>query len=388
MESRQGTSAFELIRVFLPLALAVLCGGCVGEVRFVKFANAAFDTFTANPTPAQQAWMRAHYWRMVAFSPYFDSRLAWFPNAWAYKDMYGVPPGSALAIAHPEWILRDAQGSALYIPYACANGACSQYAFDLGNPAFRRQWLSDAATIMSHGYKGLFIDDVNMLMSRVSNGQGVPVTPVDPRTGAPMIEANWRRYLAEFTEQIRSTFPNGEIVHNVIWWVPLTDPYVQRELRSASFISLERGVNDGGLVGGGGTYGIETFFALCDWLNAQGRGVFFAASAQTNAAREYGLAAYFLIDSGLDTIGNASGGTPADWWTPYSTFLGPAAGPRYAWNGVLRRDFPFGIVLLNEPGAPQRTLPLGRPYVDLAGQVRTSVTLGAASGMVLLNPRT
>src|SRR5207249_11009713 len=185
----------------------------------------------------------------------------------AYKDLYGVSPSSALVAAHPEWILRDAQGNALYIPYACANGTCPQYAVDLGNPAFRRQWLDEATAILSHGYKGLFLDVVNMLLSRVINGSGTAVTPVDPRTRSLMTEADWRRYLAEFTEQIRSTFPQIELVHNVIWWAPLTDPYVQRELRSANFISLERGVNDAGLVGGGGTYGIESFFALCDWLN-------------------------------------------------------------------------------------------------------------------------
>jgi hypothetical protein len=225
-----------------------------------------------------------------------------------------------------------------------------------------------------------------MLISRVSNGSGTPVRPVDPRTGSLMTEADWRRYLAEFTEQIRAAFPKIEIVHNAIWWVPLTDPFVQRQLRSANFIALERGVNDGGLVGGRGTYGIETFFALCDWLHAQGRGFFFTASAQSDAAREYGLAAYFLVGAGNDSIGNSPGGTPVDWWAPYSVFLGDAPQPRYAWNGVLRRDFQFGIVLLNEPGAPQRTLALGQPYVDLAGQVRTSVTLGPAAGMVLLKP--
>ena len=55
MESQRGRSTFALVRVLLPLVLAVVCGGCVGEVRFVKFANAAFDVFTANPTPALTA---------------------------------------------------------------------------------------------------------------------------------------------------------------------------------------------------------------------------------------------------------------------------------------------------------------------------------------------
>ena len=31
--------------------------------------------------------MRAHYWRMLTYAPYFDSRVAWFPDAWVYKDL-------------------------------------------------------------------------------------------------------------------------------------------------------------------------------------------------------------------------------------------------------------------------------------------------------------
>ena len=65
-----------------------------GTVRFVRTANSAFDRYTKSPDPAQQKWMRAKYWRMLAYSPYFDSRLAWFPAAWAYKDLYGIATGA------------------------------------------------------------------------------------------------------------------------------------------------------------------------------------------------------------------------------------------------------------------------------------------------------
>src|SRR5262245_13403290 len=51
-----------------------------GDVRFFRVADADFDEFTQEPSAPQQAWMQAHYWRMLAYPPYFDSRLAWFPN--------------------------------------------------------------------------------------------------------------------------------------------------------------------------------------------------------------------------------------------------------------------------------------------------------------------
>ncbi len=67
----------------------------------------------------------------------------------------------------------------------------------------------------------------------------------------------------------------------------------------------------------------------------------------------YGLAGYFLISSGRDALGNNPAGTPEDWWAGYDTDLGEALGGRYDLpNGVIRRDFSGGTVLLNTPDTP------------------------------------
>ena len=42
---------------------------------------------------------------------------------------------------------------------------------------------------------------------RISDGNGNLQWPVDPRTGKAMTEAAWRRYMAEFMEQIRARAP-------------------------------------------------------------------------------------------------------------------------------------------------------------------------------------
>ena len=330
--------------------------------------------------------MRAHYARMRAYSPYFDSRLAWFPDAWAYQDAYAVYRGQALATQHPDWILKDAQGNNLYIPFGCSGGVCPQYAADFGNPAFRDWWIAQAAQTMAKGYRGLFIDDVNMEW-RVGNGSGQFVAPQDPRTGTTMTEANWRRYLAEFTEQIRQALPGKEIVHNAIWFAGCgqtadscwSDPYIRRELLAADVIELERGVNDGGITGGGGRFGYDTFMARVDWLHSQGKSVIYDAQASTAAAREYGLASYFLTSTGGDYLGNDPGGTPTDWWTGYDVNLGDPQAGRYNWNGLLRRDYQNGYVLINKPGAATVTVSLGGTYTDLAGVSKSSVTLASSN---------
>jgi hypothetical protein len=320
---------------------------------------------------------------MRCYSPYFDSRLSWFPNAWVYKDLYAVYVRSEAADRHPEWILKDASGKRLYIPYDCAKGTCPQYAADVGDPRFRTAWLDEARRLVERGYRGLFVDDVNMLISRVSDGDGHPVAPVDPRTGQQMIEADWRRYVAEFTESIRAAFPRTEIIHNPLWFAGHDDPSVRRQLLSADMINIERGVNDTGLRGGDGRYGLQTLLAHIDWLHDHGVGVLFDNAARNDDEREYGLAAYLLVSSGRDALGNDAGGTPDDWWRGYDVALGEPLGPRRTWNGVIRRDFRDGIVLVNEPDSPARTVGLDERYRDVAGAPRATVTLAAARGAVL-----
>ena len=376
--------ALPLLACRARLAAAPPPPAAAGAVRFFRVANSAFDVYTRDPSLAARRWMRRTYGSMLTYSPYFDSRLRWFGNAWAYKDLYAIYPGSPLAREHPEWILRDARGNSLYIPYACAGGRCPQYAADVGCPAFRARWISEAGNLLTRGYRGVFVDDVNMLVSRVGDGTGRPVPPVDPRTGRAMTEGDWRRYVAEFTEGIATAFPEAELVHNALWFAGHDDPDVARELESASVINIERGVNDSGLRGGAGPYGFETFLTHIDWLHAHGKVVVLDGGAETDAQREYGLAAYLLVSTGGDSLGNDRGGRPDDWWSGYDVSLGPALGPRYVWSGVLRRDFGLGVALLNPPDAASQTVALESGYVDLTGQPRTTVTLGAAEGAVLV----
>ena len=394
------TSNARPVRVALAVLLGMLIAavpaaaddpGDPGSAHFAKAAEASFDVFTSSPTDAQKTWMRAHYDRMRAYAPYFDSRLSWFPNAWAYQDAYAIYRTSAVAAEHPEWILKDGSGNKLYIPFGCSNGTCPQYAGDFGNPAFRDWWIRNAATTMAKGYRGLFVDDVNMEW-RVGNGAGAFVAPRDPRTGTTMTETSWRRYMAEFTEQIRAALPDKEIVHNAIWFAGCgsapdscwSDPSIRRELLAADYIELERGVNDAGITGGGGRWGYETFMARIDWLHSQGKAVVFDSQADSAAAREYGLASYFLVSTGRDLLGNDAGGTPADWWNGYDVELGAPKGNRYAWSGLVRRDFERGFVLVNKPGGAHRAVELPAGSTEPGGNPRSTAELGGGEGAVIV----
>ena len=353
-----------------------------GKANFVQAAESSFDAYTKSPSPTQKSWMGSHYWRMRTYAPYFNSRLSWFKNAWAYQDLYAIYSKSDVLSQHPDWVLKDGSGRRMYIPFACSNGSCSQFAGDPGNPAFRAWWIAQARDKMASGYRGLFVDDVNMEM-RVGDGSGTERAPIDPRTGRAMTKSDWRRYVAEFTEMIRAAFPSKEIVHNAIWYSGYSDPYVQRELRAADLIELERGVNDGGITSGGGKFGYETFLSRVDWIHAQGKGVIFDGRPDGGAEREYGLASYFMTSSGGDGIGDFDGGKPDSWWRGYDTDLGAAQGGRYEWQGVLRRDFERGSVVVNQPGEPRRTVDFGSRMQGTDGAGRNRVTVAGGQGAVL-----
>jgi len=354
-----------------------------GRVSFFRGAESAFDRFTLAPGPARQRWMREHYWRMRTYAPYFHSRLSWSPGAWTYKDAYAIHPGSTLRSAAARFVLRDAEGRRLFIPWGCARGRCPQWAGDPGDPAFRAAWIAEARSQLAAGYAGLYVDDVNMLL-QVSDGRGRPVAPIDRRTGEPMRLRDWRGYMATFMEEIRTAFPAVEIVHNVIWFAGDDDPDVRRQLRAADYTALERGVNDPGITGGDGMFGFRTFLDYVDHRHADGGAVVYDSRPETARERVYGLAAYFLTSSGRDGIGSDEGGTPTDWWRGYDLDLGEAHGPRRLQDGVWRRDFAGGTVLLNEPQARPRTVRAGAGLRRLDGRPASTVRLGPASGAILL----
>jgi Hypothetical glycosyl hydrolase family 15 len=356
-----------------------------GTVHFVRVAESAFDQFTSNPTSATQEWLSAHMWRMVVWSPYFDYKTSWYANGWVYDDSYAIYRGSALASAHPEWILKDAAGNPLYIPSGCSEGTCPQYAGDIGNPAFRQAWIAELKAEVAHGYRGVFIDDVNMDM-QVSNGNEEHVTPIDPSTGRPMTSEAWRGYMAHFMQEVRDQLPNIEIVHNVIWFADehagTANADIRSETESANYIFLERGANDAGLTGGEGQWSLHALLSYVDQVHALGRGVIMDGTSSEPQGLSYNLASYFLVSDGNDAV---SGGdqTPTNWWSGWSVNLGEASGPRYTWGHLLRRDFSDGMVLVNQPGEPTETVSLPTPMQNAEGATVTSVTLAPASGVIL-----
>ena len=377
-----------LARIALPAALVVaLRAGDAGRVQYQRLAEPTLDRYTNSPSSAQQQWLRAHFSRMAVFSPYFDDKTSWYPHALVYRNLYGIPRESPLVHGHPDWILRDSHGNLLYIPWGCAQGICPQYAGDVSNSQFRDWWIAQTLSILSHRYLGLWIDDVNMEF-RVADGTGKQIAPIDSTTGQLMTWDAWRRYIAGFVEQIRAAFPRAEIIHNSIWFagpagIRDSDPAIQRQIKAADNLNIERGIaNDLNLTGGTGVWSLDALFAYVDRVHAAGRGVTLEEYKLAPPQQEYALAGYFLISSGNDRFGDLST-NPANWFTGYDVDLGNPVGPRTYRNGVFQRVFSCVLVLAGEPGLRPQTITLDGAFKTLDGRSVHSVQLSEREGVVL-----
>ncbi len=122
--------------------------------------------------------------------------------------------------------------------------------------------------------------------------------------------------------------------------------------------------------------------AFIDRVHGKGKGVIIDAFDATTGGMEYSLAHYLLISNGRDGVGQIDM-TPDNWWTGWDTDLGAALGGRYDWQGLQRRDFQGGMALVNDPGAPARTVQLPSAMTTIDGRTVTSVTVGGGRGVVL-----
>jgi hypothetical protein len=373
-------------------------GPAAGQIRIVKTATPAFDPYTNSGSDSIQQWMRSRFTRMLVHSPYFDQKTRWFPDSMLYIDLYAIyrtrsDAAPYVVDSHPEWILRDASGNPLYIPWGCDTTAhtCPQFAGDFSNQNFRNWWIDNARQALARGnYIGIWIDDVNMDW-RVGDGDGNFVNPIDASTGLPMTVDNWRRYMADFLQAIRQALPDIEILHNSLWFAggdQRTDNYdIRREINAADDIYIEHGVNDSGLKGGTGPWSLNALLSFVDKVNWFGRRVVIAGLGGDSPNRdsvEYAAACYFLVSNGNDFIGDKRAVTPDQPWPVLGVDLGAPKGPRYTWNGLLRRDFANGMVLVNGPESNPVTVSLPASYLRADGTPANSVTLGATRGAVLL----
>ncbi|MDP2675360.1 MAG: putative glycoside hydrolase [Dehalococcoidia bacterium] len=347
------------------------------------------DAFATDPS--WQPTINDRYAGMVMYPPYSDRFTFYAGEGFFYLDAYAIYVSSGrndtgTSIQH---ILRDGSGKPCYLPWG---SPFTQYAADVGNPAFRDlmvSYITQKLAAYPH-YDGVYLDDVNLDLSRVScgnqSGSGNNSSPIDPRTGQVMTNQNWKRYLVEFLEQVRNAIPAKKIVHNTVWYLlPFDDPYLVRQISAADYVEMEQGFVDEGLTGGTGTFSWLKKMQFVDLVHSLGASLLDQdEDIRDTEGQKYGLANYLLFSNGTDFYSTFYEANPDQPWTVYEADLGAALGPRYSWNGLWRRDFEGGFALVNPPGGSTRSANLGATHSDPWGGSFSSITLNARQGTVVV----
>ncbi len=362
-------------------------GGGEGDIKVYANAKQELNQWTSggNWSSLRNSWDMA-----LVYEPYWDSRLSQFDDVLAYIDLYAIYTDTGRdrrSIDHPEWVLKTAGGSPVYIPFDC-NPNCPQYAADISNPAFRRDFIDRLKDLDARGYPAVLLDDVNMAW-RFGTRTGGDTKPIDPNTGAELTLDAWQRYVADFVTQIQRDVPGLRIAHNPIWYVDspdFNDPEITRQLDNADLVQLERGATDAGLVAGTGRYGLQTFIRYIERVHRLGANVILLdETARSEREQWFNLAVGLLANNGGDYVGTEDLGyiRPDRLWSGFSTNLGRAEGRWRVDNGLLRRDFSHGTVYVNEPGRGSKTVSLSGPATVNGRQGVSSFTLQGREAAVV-----
>jgi len=243
---------------------------------------------------------------------------------------------------------------------------------------------------------GFFTD--NVFWKPRSNGDFNLDGTTDNQNDASV--ARWyREGYKTYFDYMRSKWPNSLQIGNIADWGD----------QAAVLTPLDQ-VLDGGVLEGmiGKSYSVETwggFNLMMAWYRKMidaCRGPKLAIFAQDNLPNgdyrgmRYGLGAA-LMDDGYYYVNDSTGYTPdhLKWFDEFDFDLGNAVQTRReaAWSqGVWRRDFENGIVLVNPKGNGARTVSLGGTFRKLSGTqdpatnngaTVTSVTLADRDGIIL-----
>jgi hypothetical protein len=284
--------------------------------------------------------------------------------------------------SHPEWFLTDGSGSRIHNP-----GYSSYWEMDVGNSAYQNSWAQSVITeAKQYGWNGVFADDLACWAYNTSATSTKYATRAAWQAAVQSFISNVGTQLHAAGLKLISNssacvgYPS--VLHNFAaaedgvmeegWMRPSVDP-------SASLATASSG---------------SWTNQLSELSDAETNHKYYVAELPSNTtdtqAIRYGLATQLLAAGGysaFDISGSDMGSYSTAFWSPdYSTAqqLGAPAGGYYKLsNGVYRRDFANGTVLVNPTGSTQ-TANLGASYTGSGLTSATTATMAPETGLLLL----
>jgi Hypothetical glycosyl hydrolase family 15 len=361
-----------------------------GTIRLSgPFFRAAYGYRSASPTAAREG---ARYRVMILFQD--DARM--IPRLKArnrrlkvlmYVDMMTSDPRDPSGIAdwaayadakanHPDWFLRDSNGNPLvFKDYPTSR------VMDVGNTAYQHLGaMRVSSRARAHRFDGVFLDDASASLRWVlADGSAACITY--PTT------AKWQAAMYSFLSNVAPQLHRagllvvanigGSIITRGLWqkWNGPLDG------------AMEESFTDGGTGPDSSTNGRwPPKLAHALWSETNGKISLDHAVTGTREGARYALATMLLAAHGKNLFSASIGYSREVWWPEYTTAnsLGePIGAYRVLRNGVYRRDFTNGTVLVNPYARAASRVRLGGTYSGSGLHKVTGVSLAQTSGVVL-----
>jgi len=252
--------------------------------------------------------------------------------------------------------------------------------------------------LAASGYDGCMED---MLTMAVFTPGYVTGLPVKPGTGQQYSATQWRSALINLVSSFRGSLGSNVLIGNAVgnawsyWHNPVNTQPIVSSLPGAQMELFTRAAADPvtkwptasewmdyvNTIKSMESQAISGLFGTKLWVSA--------TAAQVKQWEAYSMASFLMQANGYSywaftTSNSQAGATGAK--NPYSmpaTIGRPTGAMTAARNGTYSRTFANGITVVN-PGSSTVTVPLPKRAKDLDGVWRTSVTLAAHSGSVLV----
>lgn len=309
-----------------------------------------------------------------------------------YKDMAStrddatradaLPSGVGYRYAnrhHPEWFLKDTSGRR--VSWASYR---HNWQMDVGSASYRSAWASNvAADVRRRGWDGVFVDGISRTVQYpwYLDGRVLAKYP-----GPDDYERATTGFLGQVGPALkrRHVFVVGNINDAPL---PLWRQWVGYLSGTSKewWTKAQRGRGAGFLTGDDWRFQTRLLQA------AQARGKAFVAITYSTpddaAAMEYARASFLLFERGRrSAFAFSTGCTSEPAAANWRASVGVPRGKAVAVNGIWRRRFSRGLVVVNPSDGLTLTAALGGTYVRVDGSRVTAAALPPHTGLVLRKP--
>jgi len=375
----------------LSVCLTLLClpalayaGGTVGHVRYAIDSSATFPSNAQ--TAARHDYVILHAWQQdrlralkaanpnirvlviknLSFSIQSTSTSGFASTGVKYSEADS---------AHPEWFLLNRSGQRF-----TSHSYGYLWAMDVGSASYQQRWADNViAELISQGWDGVFMDDVNPTMKYHYDVGSVAKYPSDAAYSAAT-----RSALAAIGPRVRAA---GKLaVANIGSWSEYSavgNGWLQLLDGAMEEMFLKWGNSAGQGYGGTGRWDQDLrLLKEADRQNKIFLAITHSGATDVQAAR-YGYATMLLGSNGRGYFALAQDYTSETWFPEYDYDLGdPTAAETADASGVHRRRFERGLVLVN-PTASSQGVSFERSYSGSGLTNATAATMPPYSGLIL-----